>query len=63
MRAYILPNNKQIDLDQVQSVGELFTNKNYSQYNCYEIYYNNGKSDGIFESDLPRETFIKAWSV
>lgn len=63
MRPYTLPSGKQIDLDQVLSVSPIFINKNYSQYNCYEIYYTNGQSDGVFENDLARATFMAAWSV
>lgn len=63
MRAYSLPDGTAIDLDQVLSVDSIFINKNYSQYNCYEIRMLNGDSFGIFENELPRSTFITTWSA
>ena len=63
MRLYNLPSGDAIDLDQVLKVDHLFINKNYPQYNCYEIYLSNGTSYGILENDLARADFIAAWSV
>lgn len=61
MRLYTLPDNEVIDLDSVIRVGSVFVNKNYPQYNCYEVYVTNGTSFGVFESDLSRATFLTEW--
>jgi hypothetical protein len=63
MNVYNLPSGDAIDLDQVLQVGALFVNKNYPEYNSYEIYLTNGTSYGIFENALTRANFISAWSV
>ena len=63
MRGYDLPGGGRIDLDAVKYIGKLFINKNYPQYNSYEIYLSDGKSHGIFESIISRADFILAWEA
>jgi hypothetical protein len=58
---YDLPDGSVIDLNQVLKVGPIFVNKNYVKYNCYEVYLANGVSYGVFDKDLSRVAFIKAW--
>jgi hypothetical protein len=61
MRLYTLPDNEVIDLDSVIRVSDLFINKNYAQYNAYEVYLTNGTSFGIFDNELGRATFLSEW--
>ena len=63
MRLHTLPDDEVVDLDQVIRVGALFINKNYPEYNCYEIYLSNGTSLGIRNSDLSRASFLVAWEI
>lgn len=63
MRLHELPDGSAIDLDQVVQVGPIFINKNYSQYNSYEIYLTNGTSNGVFENTLSRADFIASWGA
>lgn len=63
MLKYTLPDNSVIDLHQVLRVGETFVNKNYSEYNSFEIYLTNGTSLGVFDNQLSREDFIAAWEA
>ena len=63
MRQYVLPDDEVIDLDQVVRVGALFVNKNYPEYNGYEVYLSNGTSFGVFDEQLTRATFISVWDL
>jgi len=63
MRRHDLPDGSTIDLDQVLQIGKLFVNKNYPEFNSYEIYLTNGTSYGVFEKDLKRSDFITTWSA
>ena len=63
MRRHDLPDGSTIDLDQVLQIGKLFVNKNYPEFNSYEIYLTNGTSYGVFEKDLRRSDFITTWSA
>lgn len=62
MRLFEMPDSNTIDLDSVVNVGKTFINKNYPQYNCYEIFLLNGASFSVFESDLSRDDFVAQWS-
>jgi hypothetical protein len=63
MRLYTLPDDEVIDLDATIRMGKLFVNKNYPEYNSYEVYLSNGTSFGIFEEDLPRAAFKVTWET
>lgn len=62
MRLHELPTGEEIDLDRVVKVGKLFVNKNYPEYNCYEVYMDSGESFGVFENALARTIFLALWS-
>ena len=62
MRQFIIPDGTTIDLDKVETVGAAFVNKNYPQYNCYEVYMTSGASHNIFESQLSRTSFLTTWA-
>lgn len=62
-RLYDMPDGETINLDNVEQVGKLFINKNFPEYNCYEVYFSTGRdSIGVFENDLPRAQFLIEWA-
>ena len=61
MRVFTRPTGQTIDLDAVVSVGEVFVNKNYPEYNCYEVYLAGGDSFSLFTNDVARDEFIAKW--
>lgn len=61
MRPFDLPTGQTVDLDEISGIGTLHINKNYPEYNCYEVYIKGGDSVGIFENDVPRATLMALW--